>query len=296
MKDENTGSRWAALYLIALAIAVFLISDLRVLLGVFFVQLVVGLGVWRSAQPVLRSLRKLGVFSLLVIVSYAWVGTGAADDRTLALPIWPGTLSLDGLLYGLAMVLRIFSVVYASGWVRVVAGPRGFALGLSSLGLPNSFAELLDGTLALVEGNSNLRGGGGRGRGGGGGGGRGRGGGGGGRRREREEAAEPSIEIRRLLKGDTDIFVDLVERSIRRARQSDRPADYSLLSGLLVLMLSIKALKIVPGLPFAPGHKGVVLIPTYLVAAALTTQRFGAILAVAHEETDCPKGTPEKRG
>ncbi|MEL6546082.1 MAG: hypothetical protein AAFQ82_15750, partial [Myxococcota bacterium] len=71
MKDENTGSRWAALYLIALAIAVFLISDLRVLLGVFFVQLVVGLGVWRSAQPVLRSLRKLGVFSLLVIVSYA---------------------------------------------------------------------------------------------------------------------------------------------------------------------------------------------------------------------------------
>ncbi len=43
-------------------------------------------------------------------------------------------------------------------------------------------------------------------------------------------------------------------------------------------MLSIKALKIVPGLPFAPGHKGVVLIPTYLLAAALTTRRFGATL------------------
>ncbi|MEM6731997.1 MAG: hypothetical protein AAF658_10600, partial [Myxococcota bacterium] len=87
--------------------------------------------------------------------------------------------------------------------------------------------------------------------------------------------------VRRLIRGDTQVFVELVERSVRRASRQQaegQSPDFRLLSGLLVLMLSIKALKIVPGLPFAPGHKGVVLIPTYLLAASLTKRRFGATL------------------
>ena len=37
-------------------------------------------------------------------------------------------------------------------------------------------------------------------------------------------------------------------------------------------------LKLLPGLPFAPGHKGVLLIPLYLVAASMTRTRAGATL------------------
>jgi hypothetical protein len=41
-------------------------------------------------------------------------------------------------------------------------------------------------------------------------------------------------------------------------------------------MLGFKVLKILPGVPFAPGYKGVVLIPLYLVAASLTKSKAGA--------------------
>ncbi len=44
-------------------------------------------------------------------------------------------------------------------------------------------------------------------------------------------------------------------------------------------MLGIKVLKLLPGVPFAPGHKGVLLIPLYFVAAATTRTRAGATLA-----------------
>ncbi len=43
-------------------------------------------------------------------------------------------------------------------------------------------------------------------------------------------------------------------------------------------MLGIRALKILPSIPFAPGHKLVLLTPLYIVARLLTRSRFGATL------------------
>ena len=41
-------------------------------------------------------------------------------------------------------------------------------------------------------------------------------------------------------------------------------------------MLGIKALKILPNVPFAPGHKLVLLTPLYIVASLYSRSRFGA--------------------
>jgi hypothetical protein len=43
-------------------------------------------------------------------------------------------------------------------------------------------------------------------------------------------------------------------------------------------MLGVKALKVLPAIPFAPGHKLVVLTPLYVVASLETRHRFGATL------------------
>jgi hypothetical protein len=43
-------------------------------------------------------------------------------------------------------------------------------------------------------------------------------------------------------------------------------------------MLGIKALKVLPNIPFAPGHKLVVLTPLYVAASLKTRTRFGATL------------------
>jgi hypothetical protein len=54
--------------------------------------------------------------------------------------------------------------------------------------------------------------------------------------------------------------------------------DIAIISGLSLTMLGIKALKLLPNIPFAPGHKLVILTPLYVVAALKTRTRFGATL------------------
>ncbi len=54
--------------------------------------------------------------------------------------------------------------------------------------------------------------------------------------------------------------------------------DVAVISGVALTMLGIKALKVLPGIPFAPGYKVVILTPLYIVAALLTRTRFGATL------------------
>ena len=52
--------------------------------------------------------------------------------------------------------------------------------------------------------------------------------------------------------------------------------DVATIAGIAITMLGIKALKILPNVPFAPGHKLVLLTPLYIVAALYTRSRAGA--------------------
>lgn len=54
--------------------------------------------------------------------------------------------------------------------------------------------------------------------------------------------------------------------------------DIGVIAGLTLTMLGVKALKILPSIPFAPGHKLVILTPLYVVAAILSRSRFGATI------------------
>jgi hypothetical protein len=92
--------------------------------------------------------------------------------------------------------------------------------------------------------------------------------------------------LRRLGRGDVSVLTERLNRQIdratdhilRRTGETDRALarDVAVISGVALTMLSIKVLKLLPGLPFAPGHKGVLLIPLYFVAARMTRSRAGA--------------------
>jgi hypothetical protein len=55
-------------------------------------------------------------------------------------------------------------------------------------------------------------------------------------------------------------------------------ADAAIVAGVSLAMLAIKAAKILPSLPLAPGPKGVLFIPLYVTATMLTRGRWGATL------------------
>jgi hypothetical protein len=110
--------------------------------------------------------------------------------------------------------------------------------------------------------------------------------------------------LKRIARGDVGPIVDRMHRQIARAEayvdsvddeRHDAPAqdaaqpprvrrdrrvakDIALIAGLSLTMLGVKALKVLPSIPFAPGHKLVLLTPLYIVATLRTRTRFGGTL------------------
>jgi hypothetical protein len=79
-----------------------------------------------------------------------------------------------------------------------------------------------------------------------------------------------------------DVHIERVEDHLRDEgfdnRERDLARDVTVIAGVSLTMLGIKALKVLPNIPFAPGYKTVVLTPLYIVARLRTRNRFGATI------------------
>src|SRR5262249_49701003 len=154
-------------------------------------------------------------------------------------------------LVGARMILRVVVVVLASRIARS-GDPRAIAEGLRRIGVPEIVAMPIDAVLSLMGGR---------------GGGRGDGSGGG---RNREEPKEGFwASLKRIAGGDVGPIVERIERQVDRVQShlGDKgSADIAIIAAISLTMLGIKALKIMPSIPIAPGHKLVLLTPLYIVA------------------------------
>jgi hypothetical protein len=86
---------------------------------------------------------------------------------------------------------------------------------------------------------------------------------------------------RHLSRGDLRPLLSRLDDSVQRAAGhigdgDTGGSDLPVIVGVTVTMLGLKAIKTLPGLPFAPGHKLVILLPLYVVAAVRTRGRWGA--------------------
>ncbi len=287
-------------YLLAVATVVFFLRTLGPLEGLAGVQCALWLALGLGAKRLGRQLSKLWGIAAFILLSFGFTKESPEVDRWVAVPFdGLGGLHLEvnlaGLALGTAMTLRIVTVVLASQVARAGDG-RAIAAGLRKLYVPTIVAASIDAVLALLGGDERIPGS-GRGGGGGGGGGRGRGGGGGGgggRQRWEDVAASNVSEgfwagMKRLARGDVEPIVRRLERQMERAERyareqglDDRAGvlvrDVGVIAGVSLTMLGVKALKVLPSIPFAPGHKLIVLTPLYIAAALLTRSRFGATL------------------
>jgi hypothetical protein len=155
--------------------------------------------------------------------------------------------------------------------VRLTGTGRDLVDGLQAFRLPPLFVHALDRTMALLEGTQTRERG---------------------ARRARDRApTSGSIAVlRQVLRGDVGAFADTIRANIALAESqagSDPNAsaggqfahDVAVVTGIALCMASLKMLKILPGLPFASGHKTFLLFPLYILAARLTQSRWGATAA-----------------
>lgn len=286
--------RLKALYLVAIAVGVFFLPAWWMVAIAALVQAALWLGLGLGPRALLWQLRKLTLFLAILVVAYGLVSLDPATDRWHTVR-WLGLaieINVSGLLVGVAMALRVVAVVLASQVARA-GDPRALAAGLGRLGVPRVAALSIDAVLVLLgdergHGHGHGRGrgdGSGGGRGGGMGGGRGDGSGGGRERSWRGFWAG----LGRLARGDASLMVERLRGHIDRAEahlvaaaghENSRAflRDVAVIAGIALTMLGVKALKILPGIPFAPGHKGVLLIPLYIAAGFLTRSRAGSTL------------------
>jgi len=275
------------LYLIAISVGVFLLRAPMSVAAVVVLQMLLWPLIGLPIAGLLRQFRKLATFAAAILLTYALFGEGA--EGTPSWTFGPLTFDLASTLVGVVMVLRIVAVVLASQVARA-GDPHALTGGMRSLGLPDSAALGLDAVLALLgDDGRESAGGGGMGRGGGGGGGGGRGGGGAGsgsgEATEDGEGGRGYAAVMRwaqhLRRRDLRPLLARIDASVERAQAhvGDRApsgSDLPVVVGITVTMLGIKALKILPGLPYAPGHKLIILLPLYVLAATRTKGRFGA--------------------
>ena len=182
---------------------------------------------------------------------------------------WLIPLNLTGLERATLMCLQILTLLLASTVVRATGSGSDLVDGLRALRLPDLFVYSLDHTLELFRGAPKKSG------------------------RGRAEAAEGGSTlstVKRLLRGDIGEFVQTIRTNIESAgeradHESDRRLgpqlvhDIRIVTGIALCMASVKVLKLLPGLPFAPGHKALLLFPLYVLASRLTHSRWGGTAA-----------------
>ena len=295
--------RWKVLYLLTLTVGVFAIpGPMRwyavPALVLFQVGLLLALRVpFRAVYRIVTRLK--GVFLFLIGCYLLLPGKEGSEVFSLPLGVfdWALDLNLTGLRTAILMCCQILAVLLASAVVLLTGSESDLVEGLRRLWCPRLLMYSVDNTLALLGGLDRPGHGGRRGQGSGTGGMRvGR------RNNQPGEAEADSVRAgpgflaitRRLLRGDAGLLIEAIKSGMKRASERNQRTmgqasveerrlahDVTIISGIAVVMMSMKLFKFLPGIPFAPAHKTLILIPLYILAAQLTYSRFGGTTAGA---------------
>jgi len=240
--------------------------------------LLIQVGLWIYStlgwSPLVRILKRLALFFLIIALSYAFVSVGDADHwASVVIGHWKIPLNLGGLSVALIMCLRVFVLVLASRWVQESSKPGDIVCALQDFRVPRFLGASIDGTIRLAAGGGQ-RGGSGDGSGGGG-------------RRHMSTGEPVSLGFEQIRQGRMTYIKDMVERALNRAEvlvnhenpDMDRvqSRDIAIIIGIAVAIMGTKVIQVLPGIPIAPGHKNVLIVPLFLLAAGLTQMRFGGL-------------------
>lgn len=268
---STSTARAKILYLVGLSTGLFFIDQPWVLLAIAGLQL--GLYTF-SGLPHRRlwaALGRLKWLAIIVVISHLLIPSSPNSPSTLIETQWFSFgVHLQELTVASSMLVRIFCLLTTSVWVRDSERPGEFIAALRWYRIPMVVAIAIDAGLQLSTRKS----------GGGQGGGRAKGEGG--------QGAEGKIQVtlRQLRAGKLDFFDDLLRRSFRRAEgflssnypelNEDRRHDTTIILSVVAAVMSLKLLQLLPGMPIAPGHKNLIIVPLMIMAALGTRGRWGA--------------------
>jgi hypothetical protein len=214
----------------------------------------------------LRFLLRLKWFVLIVFLGNAFVGDN--DIILFSIKKWDFILALsyEGILIGAMMCARLISMILITQVVRFSMKKEDFIEGLTGFGLSRSTADIIETILDIVSSEKENKRGGGNGKG------KGKGKGG---NKVINDKQDKAILV--LLKGRVgSIPQKLIDRlEFATSKFKDNP-NATLGSSALAVTL-IRMVKIAPGLPIAPGHKNILIIPVFIYGIEKTEKPFAGL-------------------
>lgn len=276
MNKHQAASKKALLrlvYLLSVAISLFFINYAPALLAILFFQLIL----WQSSNLkwslMTRSMKRLGILFVIIFLSYAFIDSASpATDKWTEFNEIP--VNLSNVLFAGVMCLRVFTLVLISLWIQNVSKEGEFVASLRTLGMPYFISVALDVSLILLSSNRKR-------------GSSGKGGGDGQGKRQKSEKSSTPVVFKQLLRGDLSFLYRIIEKALSNTQNyitqnypeiSEREArDIAIIAGMTVAMMGLKFIQLMPGLPVAPGHKNLLMLPMFLLASQLTHCRFGGL-------------------
>lgn len=266
-------------YLFALATGLFFINDFRLIALIGLFQIILWLQSKLGFSPLLRAFSRLKWFFLLVILSYLLIPpTESAPDYDVDLGFYTLSFYLSGLDHAALMLSRVAILILTSLWVRLSMPAGQFIHALKKLGVPDTVSIVIDAGLSLTAdtGKKNNKG---SGQGAGQGGGRGR----------NKGRKKITVLFADLRQGKFGFLDDLLSKALKKSQDflqqrypqmsADVRHDAAIILAVVVAVMSLKLLQLLPGLPFAPGHKNLIVIPLLVMASMTTRGKFGGMAA-----------------
>jgi len=245
------------LYLLGVAVSVLIVREPIFNASLLCLQGILWLSVGVDKRD-LNILKKGLPFALAIFLVNSFF-TSPRDFTLFSLFNYSVAISSAGFIAAATMAGRLFTILLASMVVRKSMSSEGFIDGLVRLKLSKNFALILDSILSSLEG---------KGPGSGKGQGKGRGKG--------QGKEKKAYRLKSILKGDFYIIIELINRRLTEAKEKFADYDWAVICAISVMVAGIRMIKILPGIPIAPGHKNVIIIPLFILVATLSRKKFAA--------------------
>ena len=248
-------------YLLAIIILSFLTSDIRLLSILILSQIVVWFTSDFGFKELIKFIGKFFVFFIFIILSYILF-----PSETELLPKLPHDL-YHSFIKGISMFLRVFIIVLTSLLIRKTDEKGEFIMFLSKIGAPQIVILAVNSALRMLDTKKNAH-----------------------KNHKKTTRKLNFPNIKNFLKNNYNILQNLINNTLQNSRikineeykEKYNPQllyDVSIISGITVLMMSTKLLKILPNIPIMPGHKSLIILPLYFLATVLTKSKWGGTYA-----------------
>jgi len=236
------------IYILAVAIAVFAFQDFRITLGLLVLQGVLWLA-FRIPLRKLQLFRKVMGFSFAILFFYGFFSE-SRDFALFSFFDYELKISLLGLRNGGIMVAKLFTMLGASFVMRLSTSPGNFAQGLKSIGLSGDTAQILDSILELSMSKR--------------------------KQKKVEKSGKTGLTLKGVLRGDLSPIIDQLNERLAESRKRFPNSQVATIAALATMVTLIRFIKITPGLPLAPGHKNVLIVPLFILARQMTHKPWAA--------------------